>query len=140
MNRVTLRALIGRAESLTEDPLQQMLIFVKLMSEAMADLPSVHPGCLVASFTYESQQFDDEVRELTARGVLEWRRLFLGHLEKVVASHPLKLERPLVEMADMLTSVIEGGIIMSRALQDQNILPNQLLQFRAYLRLAFGDA
>jgi len=43
-------------------------------------------------------------------------------------------------MADMLTSVIEGGIIMSRALQDQNILPNQLLQFRAYLRLAFGDA
>jgi AcrR family transcriptional regulator len=131
--------LIERAQELSEDPLQQLLIFLKLMAEAMADLPGAHPGCLVASFTYESQQFDDEVRKLNAEGMLAWRRIFRDHLENVAARYPMKIERPLEELADMLTSVIEGGIVMSRCLDDRDILPNQLLQFRNYIRLVFGN-
>jgi len=132
--------LAERAESLTEDPLQQLLIFLKLMAEAMEDLPDTHPGCLVASFTYEAQQFDDDVRELNAQGVLSWRRIFLEHFEKVVEKYPMKIEKPLEELADMLSSIIEGGIIMSKVLNDRRILPNQLLQYRNYIRLVFGDA
>ncbi len=132
--------LAERAQSLTEDPLQQLLIFLKLMAEAMADLPGTHPGCLVASFTYEAQQFDDEIRELNAEGVLSWRRMFREHFEKVLEKYPMKIEQPLDELADMLSSVIEGGIIMSKVLNDRSILPNQLLQFRNYIRLLFGDA
>ena len=77
--------LVERAHSLTEDPLQQLLIFLKLIAEAMADLPGAHPGCLVASFTYESRQFDDEVRELNAQGLLSWRRIFMTLLEKTIS-------------------------------------------------------
>ena len=132
--------LAERAESLTEDPLQQLLIFLKLMAEAMADLPGTHPGCLVASFTYEAQQFDDDVRELNAQGVLSWRRIFLEHFEKVLEKYPMKIEKPLEELADMLSSIIEGGIIMSKVLNDRNILPNQLLHYRNYIRLVFGNA
>jgi AcrR family transcriptional regulator len=129
-----------RAMALTEDPLQQLLIFLKLMAETMADLPGTHPGCLVASFTYEAQQFDDDVRELNAQGVLSWRRIFMEQLEKVADKYPMKIEKPLEELADMLSSVIEGGIILSKVLDDRHILPNQLLQFRSYIRLVFGDA
>ena len=132
-------AIADRAQSLTEDPLQQLLIFLKLMAEAMADLPGTHPGCLVASFTYEAQQFDEEVTALNAEGVLSWRRIFMDYLEKVNTMYPLKVERPLEELADMLTSVIEGGIIMSKVLDDRHILPNQLMQYRSYIRLAFGN-
>lgn len=128
-----------RAQALTEDPLQQLLIFLKLMAEAMADLPGTHPGCLVASFTYEAQQFDEEMRELNAQGVLSWRRIFLEHLEKVAEKYPMKIEKPIEELADMLSSVIEGGIIMSNVLGDRDILPNQLLHYRSYIRLVFGD-
>lgn len=131
--------LVQRAQSLTEDPLQQFLIFVKLIAETMADLPTTHPGCLAASFTYESQQFDDEVTELVAQGILRWRRLFTQQLEKVVKKYPMKIEHPLEELADMLSSIIEGGIIISRALDDRDILPNHLLQYRTYVRLVFGD-
>jgi hypothetical protein len=49
------------------------------------------------------------------------------------------VERPLEEMADMLTSVIEGGIVLSKVLDDGDILPGQLLQYRDYVRFAFGD-
>jgi AcrR family transcriptional regulator len=128
-----------RAQSLTEDPLQQLLLFLKLLAEAMADLPGAHPGCLIASFTYEAQQFDDEVRSLYTQGVLAWRQIFLGHLKEVARKYPMKIERPLEELADMLTSIIEGGIIMSKALDDENALPAQLLLYRDYIRLVFGD-
>lgn len=132
-------SLISRAQDLSEDPLQQLLIFLKLMAEAMADLPSTHPGCLVASFTYESHQFDDDFRKMNAEGMLSWRRFFMEQLHKTVAKHPMRIEQPLDELADMLTTVIEGGIVMSKCLGDKDILPRQLLQFRNYIRLVFGD-
>ena len=131
--------LTERARSLTEDPLQQFLLFLKLMAEAVADLPGSHPGCLVASFTYESHQFDTEVRKLYSEGVLSWRRLFMEHLESVAAKYPMKTDKPLEELADMLSSVIEGGIIMSKVLDDPDILPHQLLHYRNYIRLVFDD-
>jgi TetR/AcrR family transcriptional repressor of nem operon len=133
-------AIADRACSLTEDPLQQLLIFVKLMAEAMEDLPGTHPGCLVASFTYEAEQFDDAICELNAQGVLSWRRIYMEHFGKVVEQYPMKIEKPLAELADMLSTVIEGGIIMSKVLNDRSILPQQLLQYRNYIRLVFGDA
>ena len=128
-----------RAQSLIEDPLQQFLLFLKLLAEAMEDLPDTHPGCLVASFAYEAFQFNDEVRELNAEGVLSWRRMFMSHFEKISEKYTLKIDKPLEELADMLTSIIEGGIIMSKVLDDQDILPKQLLQYRGYIRLVFGD-
>jgi len=133
------KSLIERAETLSEDPLQRLLIFLMLLAEAMADLPGSHPGCLVASFTYESQQFDDDIKALNAEGVLSWRRIFMQLFERAREKYPLKVDRPLEEIADLLSSVIEGGIIMGKVLNDQHILPNQLLQYRNYVRLAFGD-
>jgi AcrR family transcriptional regulator len=138
-DKVFFDALLERAASLTEDPLQQLLIFLKLMAEAMADLPGTHPGCLVASFTYESQQFDDELRDLNRQGVLAWRQLFTEQFEKIVEQYPPKTDKPLLELADMLTTVIEGGIVMSKVLDDRHILPNQLLLYRDYVRRVFGD-
>lgn len=138
-DRVFFEGLLDRASSLTEDPLQQLLVFLKLMAEAMADLPSSHPGCLVASFTYESHQFDDEIRRLNAEGMLAWRRIFLDLLEEIAEKHPMRIEQPLEDVADMLTAVTEGGIVMSRCIADKHILPHQLLQFRSYIRLLFGD-
>lgn len=132
--------LADRARSLTEDPLQQLLLYLKLLAEAMGDLPGTHPGCLVASFAYESEQFDDEIRELMVQGALSWRVMFMELFERVAQKYPMKVETPLEELADMLTSAIEGGILMSKVLDDPNALPKQILQYRNYIRLVFGDA
>jgi AcrR family transcriptional regulator len=136
---VFFQGLFDRAGELTEDPLQQLLIFLKLMAEAMADLPASHPGCLVASFTYESHQFDTEIRDLNAQGILSWRRLFRDQLARVSEKYPMKIEQDLGTLADMLTAVIEGGIVVSRCVDDKDVLPAQLLQYRNYIRLLFGE-
>ena len=44
--------LFGRADELDEDPLHGFLVGLKMLSEAMADLPTGHPGCLVATYCY----------------------------------------------------------------------------------------
>ena len=128
-----------RARSLVEEPLQQFLLFLKLLAEAMADLPDTHPGCLIASFTYEAHQFDEQVKVLNAEALLTWRKLFLGHLEVIAEKYPPRTDQPLQDLADMLSSILEGGIIMSKVLEDGQALPSQLLQYRNYIRLVFGD-
>ena len=132
-------SLFDRARDLTDDPLQQMLIFVKLLAEQMADMPNTHPGCLVASFTYESNKLSDDVRKLTAEGIRSWRDVFASQLGLAAQRYPLQADISIDDLADMLTSVIEGGIVLSRALNNKNILPAQLLQYRNYLRLVFSQ-
>jgi AcrR family transcriptional regulator len=133
-------SLLDRAGELTEDPLQRFLVFLKLLAESMADLPETHPGCLVASFTYEARQFDDDVRDLNAQGVLSWRNIFMEQVGLIRDKYPMRLEVAAEDLADMLTSTIEGGIIVSKVLNEKEVLPDQLLQYRNYLRLLFGDA
>jgi len=79
--------LVSKAQALSEDPLQQFLIFLKLLAEAMGNLPEMHPGCLVASFTYESQQFNEDVHELNAKGILSWRKIFEEQLDRIPLWH-----------------------------------------------------
>lgn len=129
--------LLNRARSLSEDPLQQTLIFLKLLAEAMADLPETHPGCLVAAFTYESQQFDDDVIQKNKEGILSWRKLFSEQLTVIEHSYTPKIDTDVSDLADMLSSCLEGGIILSRALNDRQCLVNQVLHYRNYLRLLY---
>jgi len=132
--------LFDRADSLSEDPLQQMLIFLKLLAEAMGNLPDTHPGCLVASFTYENQQFNDDVKQIICDCLVGWRQLFVRKLAAIGDIHPMKIETDIMELADMLTSIIEGGIILSKAFNEPERLVNQILQYRNHIRLLYGDA
>ena len=132
------QGLMSRAHELSHDPLQQMLLFVKLMAEQMAELPDTHPGCLVASLTYESNILNPEIHSLVADGILSWRTLFGEQLRKVMAAYEPKIEVSGDELADMLTSSIEGGILLSRSLNDKSCLPKQLLGYHSYLRLLFS--
>ncbi len=127
-----------RAEELTDDPLQQMLVFVKLLAEMMDDLENLHPGCLVASFTYESHQINEEVRAITAESVKDWRRLFKTQIDKINASYTAKSEVVSEDLADMLSTIIEGGIVVSRALNDPKILVQQLMEYRNYIGLIYA--
>jgi len=129
--------LFKQADDLSEDPLHQLLIFLKLFAEMMGKLEDTHPGCLVASFTYESHQFNDDIRELIKQGILSWRAMIAARLENIMKKYPAKDESSVDALADMFTSSIEGGIILSRAFQDNQLLVKQVLAYRNYLRVLF---
>lgn len=132
-----LDGLFGRARELHDDPLHAFLIGLKLFSEMMADLPSGHPGCLVATYCYNERLFDRDVREINRQAVLQWRQRFLQIFEEIVAIYPPREEVDMEDLADMVSNTVEGGIVMSKAVHDPKVLSRQILLFRSYVKLLF---
>jgi len=132
--------IFDRGKQLSDDPLQAFLIGLKLLAEIMADLPNGHPGCLIASICYQERLYDREIRELNAQAVEAWNARFLGYLESIAAVHPPREPVRLADIADMLSCVVDGGIIMSKALNDPRRLERQVLAFRSFVKLIFSAA
>lgn len=139
-DRILLGGIFARAAELSDDPLHRFLIALKLLSETMADLPNGHPGCIVATVCYQERLFDAEVRALNRQSVLAWRKLFLAELEHIAARYPPRDEVDLATLADMISTVIEGGIILAKALAEPKALSHQILMQRSYVKLLFSPA
>jgi TetR/AcrR family transcriptional repressor of nem operon len=108
-----------------------------MMSELMADLPNGHPGCLVASFCYQDRLFDKEVRELNTKAVLNWRKRFRERLDLIAVRYPPKGSVDLDDLADMPSVIADGGIILSRVLNDKQALSRQIMLYRDFIRTVF---
>lgn len=129
--------LFGRADELNEDPLHGFLVGLKMLAEMMADLPSGHPGCLVAAYCYQERLFDREIRQINMSAVLNWRRRFRERLDAIAAIYPARIDVDLDDMADMLSVIADGGIILSKAVADKNVLPRQIMLYRNFVRTVF---
>jgi AcrR family transcriptional regulator len=132
-----LDGIFARADELNEDPLHGFLVALKLFAEMLAELPDAHPGCLAASFCYQDQLFNREIRDLNRSGVLAWRVRFRERLERIAAVYPPRIDVDLDSLADMVAGLVEGAIILSRILKDRNALPKQILLYRDFIRLVF---
>jgi TetR/AcrR family transcriptional repressor of nem operon len=131
--------LFKRADELNEDPLHGFLVGLKMFAEMFADLPKGHPGCLVASYCYQDRLFDQEVRTLNSEAVLGWRRLFRQRLDLIAARYPKSIDVSLDDLADMLSVIADGGIILSKALGDPGVLPRQIMLYRHFVRTVFDQ-
>lgn len=127
----------ARGRELSDDPLHAFLVGLKLLAETMADLPQGHPGCLVATYCYQERLFDKEVRELNRRIVHIWRARFRRILDDISEHYEPREPVDLDTLADMVSAVVEGGLVLSRAADDQTILPAQILLLRSYIKLLF---
>jgi TetR/AcrR family transcriptional repressor of nem operon len=132
--------LFRRGDELHDDPLHVFLVGLKLFAEMMANLPEAHPGCLAASFAYQDQIFNREIRELNASGLMAWRRRFHERLLLIAEFYPPRSDVDLEALADMAASTVEGGMIIGRALRDSTILPRQVLLYRDYVRTVFAQS
>lgn len=130
--------LFRRADELNEDPLHGFLVGLKMLAELLGDLPSGHPGCLIASYCYQERLFDQQVRDLNAEAVLSWRRRFRERLDQIEARYPAHLPVNLDDLADMLSAIVDGGIIQSKALKDPKLLSRQVILYREFVRLVFS--
>jgi TetR/AcrR family transcriptional repressor of nem operon len=133
-----LNEIFGRARDLTDDPLHTFLVGLKLLAEMMANLPDGHPGCLVTTYCYNERLFDQEIRDLNQQAVLAWRVRFHGMIAAINAKYEPREAIDPAHLADMVSTVIEGGIVMSKALKDPAILPQQILMLRSFFRLLYS--
>ncbi len=128
-----------RADELSEDPLQSMLIFLKLFEEFIEQMEEPPAGCIFASYVYEIYQFDVGIREFIADGFKEWHKLYEHRIEQIIKKYPPKIEVDAKELAEMIVCIIEGGFILSKSSQDSQVIARSSRQFRRYLKLIFEN-
>lgn len=128
---------LDKAEGLSEDPLQQLLIFIKLYEQEMENLQEPFPGCLYASYLHQSGLFGDDINELIRESMLKWRQKVLNKLTEVVDIYPPQAEVDLDSLADMLMVTFEGAFVLSQSLNDAKTVAKQLSHYHNYLKLLF---
>jgi TetR/AcrR family transcriptional repressor of nem operon len=131
---------LDRAERLSRDPLQQVLIFVGLLQEEAGELTEPFAGCLYASYCYEAQLFDDHTFAVVRSGVRHWRGRFRAKLEAVIEHHRPRLPATAEELSGMILALFEGSFILSRILAEPQYIAEQLGHYRNYLELLFASA
>ena len=136
-DRVVLDDIFRRGDELNEDPLHGFLVGLKLFAEMMANLPAAHPGCLAASFAYQDQLFNREIRQLNTEGILAWRTRFRERLDLIATRYPPRIEVDFYALADMAATLVEGALILGRLLNDISIPPRQVLLYRDFVRSIF---
>jgi TetR/AcrR family transcriptional regulator, transcriptional repressor for nem operon len=130
--------LLERAKELSDDPLQSVLIGLKLLAELIEDMPNGHPGCIVATAVYQDRLFNRDVHEANRRAVIGWRKRFRALFDEIVESYPPCDHVNLDHLADMVSAVVEGGIIMARATNEPGVTAQQIMLLRSYLKLLFS--
>ena len=129
-----------RARELSDDPLHSFLVFLKLYAEEMERTTVGHPGCMVATVTFQDQSWDRGVRQLVIDNVLSWRSRFLAWLEEIAAVYPPKGKATLEDLADAILAFTYGGMTIARALDDNSAISRQTMMFRETVRMHFLGA
>lgn len=127
----------ARADELTRDPRERLLVFVGLYRELFVDLVEPYPGCLMGSYVAEAGLFDEHTMRMVEEDMRTWRASMLERLEEVAALHPPRVEVDLASLADMFTVVIEGAFIVSRVMGEARVTAAQLGHLRTYLEVLF---
>lgn len=129
--------LFERADALNEDPLHGFLVGLKMLADMMTDLPNGHPGCLVAAVCYQENLFNRTIHELNAEAMGRWRRRFRARFDAIAQSHPPRVAVDFDDLADMLSALVDGGIIVSKVMREPQALGRQILLYRAFVRTVF---
>ena len=86
---------------------------------------------------YQEQLFNRDVVEFDASASLGWRKRFRERFELIARTYPPKIHVDFDALADMMSGLVDGGIILSRVLKDKELLPKQVMLYRDFVRAVF---
>ena len=131
-------AVLERAQRLSDDPLQQLLILVGLYAELFDGLAEPYPGCLLAAYVYEMQLFDDELKPIINREFELSRRELSKLIDQIKRQYPPRAEVDSVVLADMFMSTFEGAFVLSKSLHEPDITAQQLRLYKTLVEALFN--
>jgi TetR/AcrR family transcriptional regulator, transcriptional repressor for nem operon len=127
-----------RSERLANDPLQQVLLMVGLAEEMFDSYEEPPVGCLITAFMYQEGAFSESSRVLAEKSFESWRIVIEGKLLAALTKHSPRVPFDASAVADMFTTVIEGGFSMSKTYKNPKAMVLQLRNYRLFLELLFG--
>ncbi|MCA8879250.1 MAG: TetR/AcrR family transcriptional regulator [Rhodobacteraceae bacterium] len=131
------RRLAAEAEARHDDPWDQLIDFLSAFEGYISDPDQPSRGCMYAVYTYESAAFDAEVRAFVADVLRDWTAIYIRKFQEVIDRYPPAQPVTARQLAEMVVSLIEGGLVLQRAYGNTGVTARQSEQFRAYLTLLF---
>lgn len=131
---------MARAEAACEDPLDQVLEFIRLFEDMLSELDEPYPGCLFASYISEAGLFEDDTIQVARNAFTLWREKLGEKFRKAAAIHPPRHEVDPDSLADAILVVFEGAFLLSKTYLDAGLVAEQLRHYRQYVELLFRDA
>ena len=110
-----------------------------LLGEMFDELAEPFPGCLFASYVYQSQQFDDEIMCFCSDAMKEWRALLSGKISQAVSRHSPGKDVDADALADLWTCIFEGALLLSKTMNDPKLVAPQFEHYRRHLQLLFAE-
>lgn len=135
-----LQSVLSDTEPYASDPRERLLQFVQWFIDVFQGLDTPFAGCLYASYIYEPEQFNQEIKDIVADGILLWRDAITRLINEAEEEGHAQIAYDAESLADMFTVILEGAFIVSKALNDAAVTANQLIHYRNYLALIFSEA
>lgn len=128
---------MDKAEQLSRDPLQQLLIFIGLFIEMTDQLEKPFPGCLYASYCYQSGAISIDIMSKIKDMMHYWRERLCEKIDNIVLQYPPRIPIENYQVADHLLTTFEGAFILSKVMKEPKLASQQLVQCRNYIELLF---
>ena len=80
------------------------------------------------------------LRDISAGAMLSWRKRFRQRLDIIAERYPPRLDVDLDDVADMLSAIADGGIVVSKATGDKTVMARQIMMYRQFIRALFLGA
>lgn len=128
---------IKKAEQLSRDPLQQLLIFIGLFIEMTEKLEDPFPGCLYAAYCYQSGAISKEVMSEVEHMMHFWRDHLSIKFKAITEQYEPRIPVVYSQVADHVLTTFEGAFILSKVMKEPKLASEQLIQCRNYLELLF---
>jgi TetR/AcrR family transcriptional repressor of nem operon len=126
------------ADALTDDPLERCLVFLKLFERFLLGLDEPLGGCVFASYVYEARNFGSATLDYIRERLHLWQQLYEDKFAALIAHRRPRLPVTAVDLAELMVTLIEGGLMMGKARSDGKLLARQSAQIRNYLQLLFA--
>ncbi len=138
-DQALLRTNMERAEKLSDDPLQQLFIFIGLIIEVAEGLDETpNPGCLFATYCFESGLFKEETNQVISEAMAAWTVRIEGKLKVAKDKHGIRKDVDLNSLAEMVTVLFEGAYVLARTFPGRKTFSHQMRHYRNYVQLLFG--
>jgi len=120
-----------------KDPLDRVFGRVDFLIE-IARNPQGHMGCLLGTFVQELSDTHPSIRSVCATCFDDAAQSFKRDLDEAKAKYAPRARWSTQSLAEHLTAVAQGALILAKAKQDPKVMAEHLRHFREYLKSVFG--
>jgi TetR/AcrR family transcriptional repressor of nem operon len=120
-----------------KDPLDRVYGRVDFFID-LARRRQVGKGCLLGTFVQELSETHPSIRAVCANCFDETAQSFKNDLDEAKAKYAPRARWSTQSLAEHLTAVVQGALILVKAKQDPTVLAESLGHFREYLKCLFG--